>query len=313
MPFKGEAINERRKATSRCGKDRGAEVALDGGKTYLAKEIIARMPSHLTYVEPYFGGGAVLFERDISRDWMATDGERLPSHLRGCNEIVNDINRDLTNFWSILQNEKTFSAFRRIVQAMPPSEAEWNAAGEPIDPESDYEGYGGPTVVAAVRFFVRCRQSMSGRMASFTPLATTRTRSRMNELPSAWWNAIDGLPAVHDRLRRVVILDAQPALDVIDKYDGPQTLFYLDPPYMLQTRTAKAVYAHEMSAADHEALLVRLSAMAPGKFMLSGYRSTLYDCYAERSKWTRHDFAIDNKAAKGDCKRKMVECLWCNF
>ncbi len=50
-----------------------------------------------------------------------------------------------------------------------------------------------------------------------------------------------------------------------------------------------------------------------GKFMLSGYRSSLYDRAAEANGWTRHDFDIANHAAGGEEKRRMVECLWCNF
>ena len=35
-----------------------------GGKYYLASKIVRLMPAHLHYVEPFFGGGAVLFARD---------------------------------------------------------------------------------------------------------------------------------------------------------------------------------------------------------------------------------------------------------
>ncbi len=58
-----------------------------GGKHYLAKQIIELMPPHLHYVEPYFGGGAVLFARDPNKDWLIDEvwklknGEKVPSSL----------------------------------------------------------------------------------------------------------------------------------------------------------------------------------------------------------------------------------------
>ena len=66
-----------------------------GGKHYLAKDIIDLMPLHTHYVEPYFGGGAVL----------------LAKNPEGVSEVVNDLNGDLTNFWRVLQNESDFEQF----------------------------------------------------------------------------------------------------------------------------------------------------------------------------------------------------------
>src|SRR5205085_429085 len=104
----------------------------------------------------------------------------------------------------------------------------------------------------AVWFFVLCRQSHSGRMREFTALTRTRVRRQMNAEASAWLTAIEGLPAIHDRLKRVVVLNRD-ALDVIRQQDGSDTLFYLDPPYLPETRVSSEVYDHEMGLAQHEA------------------------------------------------------------
>lgn len=257
-----------------------------GGKHYLAARIIALMPPHVHYVEPYFGGGAVLLAKDPD----------------GVSEVVNDINGDLTNFWFHLQDDSLFQVFRRQVEAIPFSEQHFD----------DSEAWMTiPGMEQAVGFFIRCRQSMSGRMKDFAPTSRTRTRRGMNEQVSAWLTAIEGLPAVHARLKRVLIQN-RPALDCIATEDGPQTLFYLDPPYLHETRTAKDVYEHEMTPSDHTGMLSAL-AVIKGKFLLSGYRSAMYDDWATGHGFDRHDFEIDNKAAKGDTKRKMTECLWCNF
>ena len=114
----------------------------------------------------------------------------------------------------------------------------------------------------------------------------------MNEQVSAWLNVIEGLPDVHQRLRSVVILN-QNALDVIRKQDGEHTLFYCDPPYLHETRTATGAYAHEMTVPQHRELLDVL-ANIQGKFMLSGYPSDLYAQWEKKYGWKRHDYLIDN-------------------
>src|SRR5579871_6951614 len=106
-------------------------------------------------------------------------------------------------------------------------------------------------------------------MDTFASLSRTRTRRRMNEQASAWLNAIEGLSAVHARLKRVAILDRD-ASDVIRQQDGPDTLFYLDPPYLGETRTSDDVYAHEMDAGRHAQLLETIC-KCTSRVMLSGY------------------------------------------
>ena len=133
----------------------------------------------------------------------------------------------------------------------------------------------------------------------------------MNEQAAAWLSCVDGLPAVHDRLKRVVILN-QDALEVIGKQDGPRTLFYLDPPYHKDTRTAKDVYKHEMSDEQHVELL-RAVNDCEGKVMISGYHCDLYDGMLSGDDWKCHEFDLPNNAAGGKEKRRMTECLWVNY
>lgn len=269
-----------------------------GGKTYLAKRIIELMPRRcktpnspasddpgwLHYVEPYFGGGAVL---------LANDPE-------GISEVANDLNGDLINFWRVLMRSDWFTEFQRIMEATPFSKEKW---------ENPRHGVG--EVADAVWFFVKCRQSLSGRMDSFAGITRNRTRRGMNEQVSAWLNCIEGLPAVHERLKRVLILNDD-AMTVIRKEDGPRTLFYLDPPYLHETRATTGEYEHEMSESDHRGLLNSLS-VVKGKFLLSGYHSALYDERANMQGWKCHEFELPNNAAGGKEKRRMVECVWTNF
>jgi DNA adenine methylase len=255
-----------------------------GGKFYLADKIVALMPKHTHYVEAYAGGLSVLLAK-------------VPENV---SEVVNDINGGLSNFWQVLQDEALFERFRRRLEGTPFSESEWNIAGV---------GNSKDPVIRAAGFFIRCRQSLAGRMKCFAPMSRTRTRRGMNEQVSAWLNAIDGLASVHNRLKRVTILNRD-ALDVIRQQDGLDTLFYLDPPYLGETRTAENVYAFEMAAKQHTELLEVVKACV-GKVILSGYPSPMYD--RALSAWNRRQFDLPNQAAGGSSKRRMTEVVWCNF
>jgi DNA adenine methylase len=261
-----------------------------GGKSYQAKTLVSLMPEHVHYVEPYCGGLAVLLQKNPV----------------GVSEVVNDIHGGLTNFFRVLQSESQFAQFQRLVSAVPFSQVEWDHANNagifPRDPKII-------DVPAAVRFFIACRQSRAGTFDSFAPLSRTRTRRQMNEQVSAWMTAVDGLPQVAERLKRVVILNKD-ALEAIRQEDGPQTLYYLDPPYMHETRVATNAYAFEMTDLQHSQLL-ELIRQCKGKVMLSGYHSPLYD--RELSQWRCQQFSIDNKASSAKVKRVMTECVWMNY
>lgn len=256
-----------------------------GGKYYLAARIVDLFPPHVHYVEPFFGGGSVLLARP--------EGDR--------SELVNDLDRELTNFWRVLQSAGKFDEMRRILEAMPLSRIEWVEAANGVA--------AGDQVGRAVAFFVRCRQSLAGRMTNFTPPTRTRTRRGMNGNVSEWLGAVEGLAAVHARLRRVFVEDMD-AAKLIRREDTPGTLFYCDPPYLHETRTTTDAYAHEMTVEQHREFLAAVGGCA-GKVMISGYASGLYEDYLRG--WTRHTFDLPNNAAGGVEKRRMTEVVWCNF
>lgn len=273
-------------------KRHGGKNAFNGA---LAKWIISLMQPHRTYCEPYFGGGSVLLHKD-------------PVNT---SEVINDIDGLLMMFWHVLQKPDLFERLHRRLALTPFSEAEFDlACGILLSQRVGAELGETPTDIAWA-FFVVARQSMSGREKSFAPITTGRLRRGMNEQVSAWLSAVEGLPLVHERMMRVLVKDGE-ALDLIDEVDSPETLFYLDPPYLDETRTATEVYRYEVTREHHEMLLAKL-AHIKGKFILSGYRSTLYDNHASFRKWNRHEYSIVNNASKADKKATMIECCWTNY
>jgi DNA adenine methylase len=277
-----------------------------GGKNYQAKGILALMPRHLHYVEPYFGSGQVLFARDPQDPRYWWEGET-SDHRRpdGVSECINDLHRDLMNLYAVLKDPDLFDRLRRRLELTLFSQAEWEAARGLL------AGPGGDDVARAAALFTLCRQSMGARMKNFTPTERSRLRGGRNGGVNAWWGAVDGLEAVHHRLRDVCIL-CRPALEVIAAEDTPATLFYLDPPYIHGSRTAAKVYHHEMTDAEHSELLDALAGVK-GRFLLSGYPNALYDAHATRHGWHRKTVDVPNHAAGGASKRRMTEVVWANF
>lgn len=269
-----------------------------GGKSYLATKIIALMPPHTRYVEPCAGGLQVLIRKPCE----------------GIAEFANDTNRHLMNFWEVLGRPSLFESFKRSVDAIPLSDREFEISKSLSEclgwhpNKMDGTMSSEAKVLRAVAFFVKMRQSRQGLGESYcTP--TKRTRRGMNENVSAWLTAVDGLAEIHSRLRRVEIWN-RPALEVIRELDSADTLFYLDPPYLHSTRSSKGEYGpHEMNELDHAELLSDLDGIE-GKFMLSGYRSELYDRFDH---WHRVEFDLPNNASSSKSKQRKTECVWMNF
>ena len=112
--------------------------------------------------------------------------------------------------------------------------------------------------------------------------------------------------------RRVEIRNMD-AIEFIHAYDHPRALFYLDPPYLHETRSSTGEYgAHEMRPDQHTDLLTCLAGIS-GSFMLSGYHSNLYDRWADGHGWNRHEKRIDNKASSAKTKAVKTECCWTNY
>jgi len=254
-----------------------------GGKHYLAQRIIGLMPEHTHYAEPFAGGLAVLLQKDPY----------------GISEAVNDLHGELTNFWQVLADPELFEHLHRRLECTPLSQTLFDAAANPT----------GSAVERAVQFFIRARQSRQGLQRDYTT-PTTRTRRGMNEQVSAWLTAIEGLPEVHERLKRVEIRNL-PALEFIRKYDHPDCCFYCDPPYVHSARSSTGEYAFEMTDTQHEELLSVLAEIE-GKFLLSGYHCPLYDCWAEQHGYRCFEIEIDNKASSMKEKALKIECVWMN-
>ena len=140
----------------------------------------------------------------------------------------------------------------------------------------------------------------------------------MVETCSRWLSCIDMLPQIHARLQRCQIENAD-FRSILDRYDTPKTLFYMDPPYVSETRRA-GKYSHEMTANDYSELITLLLGLK-GKVVLSGYNHKIYEPL-EQAGWIRHNFHTACNAVgktrnsglqgKGKAleKQSRIESLW---
>jgi DNA adenine methylase len=256
-------------------------VKWHGGKRYLAQRIIRHFPPHRIYLEPFGGGASVLLNK-------------APAEV----ETYNDLDHRITRLFRVLRDHG--EQFLEKARLTPYSQVEFEDAADYPDSATDVD--------RALWDFIRWRQSFGGKGQGWS-YTTGRARGGMAGDVNAWWTAIEQLPAIVNRLRRVQII-CQSAFDAIPRFDHKEALLYCDPPYVHSTRTDRAVYHAEMSDKEHRDLGALLR-RCKGRVVVSGYPSPLYD--ETYSGWHRVSFDIANHAAGGKQKQRETECLWMNF
>ncbi|GAB2558325.1 DNA adenine methylase [Gracilibacillus alcaliphilus] len=243
-----------------------------GSKWSLAKWIISFFPEHETYLEPFFGSGAVLFSKEHSKL-----------------ETINDIDGEIINLFNVIRDR--------------PDELARQIALTPHSREEYYSSYHEATddMERARRLLVRLWQGRGGKTAHRTGWRSMIERN--GPLPGNEWLKIpEKIMWITDRLLGVQI-ECQPAVELIERYNRPNVLIYADPPYLLNTRTTTS-YKHEMTDADHEVLLDRLN-VHQGPVILSGYENDLYNDLL--TDWRKE---VVKAKAEGGASRK--EVLWIN-
>ncbi len=248
-----------------------------GSMQRIAPWIISQMPKHHSYLEPYFGGGAILFNKEPSRI-----------------ETINDLDDDVINLFQVIR-EKKEELIEKIVYT-PYARAEYDNAF----PENSEEL---PEVERAKNFLIRSgmghgfrlcekcgwKKDVYGREAAYAV-------RYWNDLPTVITN-------VAQRLKMVQI-EHKPAVELIKSFNHSNVLIYADPPYVLSTRSRKQ-YRHEMSDQDHVELLETLLQYT-GPVMLSGYDNEIYNTYL--SGWRKESIP-----ARAENSLPRTEYLWMNY
>lgn len=256
-----------------------AVMKYPGSKWNIAGKLVELIPPHHSYVEPYFGSGAVLFNKQ-------------PSDI----ETVNDLDGNVVNLFRCIQQDSERLA--RLVMTTPFSR-------EVYDEQYAAGSHAGKYLRAA-GFLIRCWQGYGCRTNGVKVgwKNDIRGRESMYALWS-WYRLPDWIIGIAERLRKVQI-ENRPAPEVIEKFNYPDVFMYLDPPYLLETRAGRrAQYKHEMTDADHEELLKSILRIR-AKIMISGYESEMYNDYLQG--WHKECFL--SCAEQG---RPRQEVVWMNY
>jgi len=104
-----------------------------------------------------------------------------------------------------------------------------------------------------------------------------------------------------------VEITSMDALECIKKYDSPRTMFFLDPPYVLDTRVSQELYLVEASIRDHVRLLETCLA-AQGKMVITGYRCPEYDRLIGH--WKTIERRVRSGGSGNSFTRIRTECVW---
>lgn len=214
-----------------------------GGKQQLAHRIVALMPAHRVYLEPFCGGAAVLFAK-----------------RRADRECLNDIDGRVVRFWRVLRDRPEDLA--TAVANSPYSREEWRECRYGPEPADDLE--------AARRFIITIDQSFSREGTGWSPPSVLFDR-RGRWQSGVWQNLPDKLAAAAHRLSGVA-LEHTDGCDLIATFDQPDAVIYCDPPYAAGQRLAPGKgYRHDDDGTLWPRLVHALRRVKHASVILSGY------------------------------------------
>ena len=252
-----------------------------GGKHYMIKKLLPLIPEHDIYCEVFGGSASLLLNKT-------------PVHL----EVYNDIDSGLANLFRVITNPENFKKFyTRSSITIYSRELFLEYYETWKEQECDIE--------KAFRFFYIMRSCFAGNMNA-RGWATAHTRNFAKQ----YFSAVDKLPEMHERFKNVVI-DNRSWEKILEAYDTPETFFYMDPPYALNTRLFQEVYEHEMTNKDHIKLIEKIKTLK-GKVMLSGYENEIY----RNLEWNHKKYKVSatSKNTKlSNPKPIKEEIVWMNY
>lgn len=215
-----------------------------GSKYRIADWIIAHFPNHKVYLEPYFGAGAIFFNKQ-------------PAYI----ETINDIDGNIVNLFKVCREHPEQLA--TAVNLTPFARDEFISCYEHSD----------DPIENARRTIVRYHQSFGTSNSNKNSWRNVQTYGGPR-CATMWNNLPEIIQDVCIRLKNAQIENTD-ALTLIERYNAEDTLIYCDPPY-LQSLRKKNMYKCEMSDSEHIKLLSLLKE-SRSMVVLSGYDNELYN------------------------------------
>lgn len=257
-------------------------VKYHGGKGRLFKWILEYISDHKVYCEPFGGAASVLLNK-----------------VRSDVEVYNDLEPSIVNLFLVARDQP--EELLKILKSVEYCKSTYLSYRDLYFSE-EFKGLD-PLNQAATTYIAR-RMSRGGLCGTFS--WSSRIYSTGPAEIHCWNSSLQNLERLSERLAGVEILN-EDAMKVMERYDGPYTLFYLDPPYLHSTRVSTGVYQCEMNESDHKQL-AEFCHKLTGKVILSGYPSELYDELYDG--WEVCNKYAANHSSHKKVKSRMKETLW---
>lgn len=249
-----------------------------GAKWRIAEFVVSHLPAHDVYVEPFFGSGAVFFNKDASRV-----------------EVINDLDSNVVTLFRVLREQP--DALAALVSLTPWSEQEYRECWAALND-------GGLSDLERARCLIVVSWQQMGRKP-VTQRSSWRFRDVRGQSPvTAWRTLPDRIQHAASRLAAAQV-SQMPGVRLIEQTQGPDTLVYADPPYLSEIRSGARMYEHEMrSREQHDELIDALRAHL-GPVVLSAYANEYYS--EQLPGW--HTVST---AARTQTNAQRAETLWLN-
>lgn len=229
-------------------------ISYYGGKQKIASKVLEYFPPHTVYVEPFCGGAALLFAKPAMH-LSATSDYR---------EVINDLDGRLINLYRVAREQA--EEFQRWIDFTPYSQAEYQRAIEWMK-----EPNGRTSLEMAWAYYVNIQMSFAKSLSTGWGTAVSS-----ESLAATWQSKRYRLPSCMKRLQNVHI-SQECALRCIQRWDSPQTLFYLDPPYPGTEQGHYSGYTLD----DWKALCNLLDTIQ-GSYVLSNYPQSIEPASAQQ-------------------------------
>ncbi len=248
-----------------------------GSKWSMAELIIGLMPKHKSYLEPFFGSGAVFFNKD-----------------KVVLETVNDIDGRLVNCFRMMRDQP--EKLQYLVMHTLYSREEFYLSQTPAeDPVED-----------ARRMLVRLWFGVGGKTIAMPGF---RKNISWNGPYTAyeWTDMYSRIGQASMRLKGAQI-ETMDATKLLTQTNDKDTLIYCDPPYV-KSKLVSEHYANDFTDQQHEDLLNALL-QHKGPVLVSGYMSDLYADALSEWYTVKKDTKVGITSEK---KSDREEIVWCNF
>ena len=259
-----------------------AIIRYPGSKWGMARWIIDHFPvgyEKMVYLEPFAGSGAVFFNKQP-----------------GGVETINDLDGDVVNLFRVLRERP--EDLRRVLELTPYSREEYNLAFEPCEDPLE----------RARRFMVKTTQAIGAKMDGKCGWRNHK-QVKIGGTACKWNSITDTIDAAAKRLKgdttHLVQIECMDALRLIRRYNTPEALIYLDPPYVRSTRRSGRLYRCEMTNDQHQEML-EIITHTRAKVVISGYDNDLYARYL--SGWNIYQTETHTTSAE-----VAEETIWTNY